>query len=227
MTTVNQAEVDKFSKISDMWWQPEGKLWTLHRLNPVRIEYIKKYASGNKLLDVGCGGGLVAEPFSRLGYSVYAIDASKQNIEVANAHKGELDIKYEATPVENYSETGFDTILCLEMIEHVQNPSLLIKCLAEKLNSGGTLVVSTINRNAKSLLTAKFAAEYILNLLPKGTHDFKKFLKPSEINAMAEKEGLTLIAQSGVGFNPFSKKFWLTDNLDVNYMQVYKQSSGV
>ena len=204
-TTVDLQEINKFSKMASEWWDPNGKFAPLHKFNPIRQEYLVdkiknhfgilpngSYPFKNlKLLDVGCGGGLIAEPMTRLGAKVTGIDASEKNINVAKFHAEQMNLKinYLATTPENLNEQ-FDVILCLEIIEHVADVDLFIQSCAKLLKKNGIIFFATLNRTAKSFLFAIVGAEYILNWLPKGTHDWNKFLKPSEVISTALKLSL-------------------------------------
>jgi len=238
VTTINNEEVRKFSAIAHEWWDEAGKLKTLHTMNPLRISYIKNKIlshykiqnqtspfSGLKILDVGCGGGLLSEPMSRLGAEVTGIDASAENIKVAEMHSNEenLSINYLATSIEEFQKTSnedeFDVILCLELVEHVDNPSELIKACATLLKKNGMIFIATINRTIKSHLLAITAAEYILRLVPVGTHNWSKFFKPSEIVKILRDCSIRAINIQGMQYNPLKRKVWtLSDDVDVNYI---------
>lgn len=238
MTTINDEEVKKFSDLAHEWWDEAGKLKTLHIMNPIRISYIKNKIlshykiqnqispfSGLKILDVGCGGGLLSEPMSRLGGDVTGIDASAENIKIATAHSREenLSINYLATSIEEFQKTSkegqFDVILCLELIEHVDNPSELIKSCANLLKKNGILFIATINRTIKSHLLAITAAEYILRLVPIGTHNWNNFFKPSEIVKILRDCDVKATDIQGMHYNPLKGKVWtLSDDIDVNYI---------
>jgi 2-polyprenyl-6-hydroxyphenyl methylase/3-demethylubiquinone-9 3-methyltransferase len=242
-STIDLKEVEKFSAISDQWWDENGKFKPLHKFNPVRISYIRskiidhfnlnpkssKPFTDLKILDVGCGGGLVAEPIARMGANLVAIDASKKNITVAKIHakKSDLNIDYRAVAIEELEgQEKFDVILLLEIIEHVLSPEELIKNASSLLKENGLIFIATINRNVKSFLSAIVGAEYILRWLDIGTHDFKKFLKPSEINKIATNHQLVLNELKGIKYNPFLDEFKISDNVDVNYMAVFQVSKN-
>lgn len=241
MTTLNEQEVEKFSKIADQWWDENGKFKPLHKFNPSRISYIRRKIceikglsidskepfKGLELLDVGCGGGLISEPMARLGANVTGIDASEKNIKVATLHseKSELKINYRQSLVEDFSkenEGKFDVVLALEIIEHVNDVEEFVANLAKLIKKDGIVFIATINRNIKSLLTAKIGAEYILRWLEAGTHDWNKFLKPSEIDEFASKNNLELQELCGFKYNLF-KDEWSEDHkdLDVNYIGIW------
>jgi 2-polyprenyl-6-hydroxyphenyl methylase / 3-demethylubiquinone-9 3-methyltransferase len=235
-TSIIQDEIEKFSSMAEEWWDPNGKLKTLHDINPLRLSYInnvfKKHSNSPskpifkdlKLLDVGCGGGILSEPLARLGGKVTSIDASQKNIEIAKAHskKQGLKITYINTTVEDLSKKkneSFDIIFCLEIIEHVNIPEdFLEKCIT-MLKPGGIIFISTMNRTIKSYLLAIIGAEYLLKWLPIGTHSWEKFLKPSEINSIIRKNSCRTFDVAGMEYNPLKKEKWfLTKRLDVNYI---------
>ncbi|MGE5147788.1 MAG: bifunctional 2-polyprenyl-6-hydroxyphenol methylase/3-demethylubiquinol 3-O-methyltransferase UbiG [Candidatus Eiseniibacteriota bacterium] len=235
-STVDTAEIDRFSALADAWWDPEGEFRPLHRLNPVRLAYVRdrvighfgldpkarKPLDGLKLLDVGCGGGLISEPMARLGAAITGIDAAERNIAVAAAHAAEsgLAIDYRATTVEDLAETGarFDVVLALEIVEHVADPDLFLEACGAVLKPGGVLVLSTLNRTAKAFALAIVGAEYVLRWLPRGTRDWRKFLRPSELGAGLRRAGLELADLTGIAYNPLNDKWTLGRDLDVNYL---------
>ena len=239
MSTVNAEEVAKFSAMAEEWWDKKGKFRPLHQLNPTRLAYIRSMAiqhlnlpdnyepfKGIRVLDIGCGGGLLTEPMSRLGANITGIDASEKNISIAKARRSKtnLEIDYRAGRIEDLTEK-FDIILNMEVAEHVDNPALFLSSCADLLNPGGIMFIATINRTPKSYLFAILGAEYVLRIVPKGTHEWKKFLKPSEINKMLESR-LKLTDIKGVSYNPVNQSFKLTDDLSVNYMMVYKKENA-
>jgi 2-polyprenyl-6-hydroxyphenyl methylase/3-demethylubiquinone-9 3-methyltransferase len=233
MSSIDPKEVEKFSRIADEWWNKSGKFKPLHEFNPIRILHLKRKIeekftkiSGVKILDVGCGGGLVAEPFAVAGADVTAIDASERNIQVAKIHaeKSGLKIDYQVSTAEELNEKltkGFNVVLALEIIEHVANPEGFIQSLANLTNKDGLVFVATINRNLKSLALAKIAVEYLLRWLPIGTHYWKKFLKPSEVNSYAEKAGLKLKELRGFEYNIINSEWKESANVSVNYVAVF------
>ena len=231
-STIDLSEVEKFSRIADEWWSETGKFKPLHKFNPIRISFIRKEISKHfsefpniKILDVGCGGGLISEPFARMGADVTAIDASERNVEVAKIHakKSELKIDYRVASSEELAakDEKFDVVFALEIIEHVADVEKFIETCAKLVKPNGLLFIATMNRTLKSLATAKIAAEYILRWLPRGTHDWKKFLKPSEINSHAIHYGLNLQSLQGFSYNILSDEWKETDDLDVNYAAVF------
>ena len=237
--TDDLREINKFSEMASEWWDPNGKFAPLHKFNPIRQEYlvdkIKNHFSilpngsypfkNLTLLDVGCGGGLIAEPMTRLGAKVTAIDASEKNINVAKFHAEQMNLKINylcATP-EKLNEQ-FDVILCLEIIEHVADVDLFIKSCAKLLKKNGVIFFATLNRTAKSFLFAIVGAEYILNWLPKGTHDWNKFLKPNEIISKASNYQLSLKETVGFKFNIFLREWQKSKDMDVNYAVSFKKN---
>ena len=239
MTTINKEEIQKFSKIADEWWDAKGKFKPLHVFNPIRVKYIKdkcishfgvksdnKPLSKLKILDIGCGGGLISEPMSRLGAEVTGMDASYKNIEVAKLHakKNELNINYiNSSPEKNDLKKKFDVVLNLEIIEHVENVDLFIKSSNKLLNENGIMFIATINRTFESYIKAIVGAEYILRWLPIGTHDWNKFLKPIEIEEQLKKIGLKKLYLDGFKFSLLTQEWKKSPDCSVNYMIVAKK----
>ena len=239
MTTINKEEIQKFSKIADEWWDAKGKFKPLHVFNPIRVKYIKdkcishfgvksdnKPLSKLKILDIGCGGGLISEPMSRLGAEVTGMDASYKNIEVAKLHakKNELNINYiNSSPEKNDLKKKFDVVLNLEIIEHVENVDLFIKSSNKLLNENGIMFIATINRTFESYIKAIVGAEYILRWLPIGTHDWNKFLKPIEIEEQLKKIGLKRLYLDGFKFSLLTQEWKKSPDCSVNYMIVAKK----
>lgn len=242
-STINDAEVAHFSAIADEWWDEQGKFAPLHKLNPIRLGYLKdqiiRHYSGNdgvhgqsatplnnlSLVDIGCGGGLVAEPMARLGATVTGVDASEINIRVASMHAENtgIPITYRAATAEQLALEGaqFDVVLALEMIEHVDNVGLLYDSLCHLVKPGGLLILSTLNRTAKSYALGIIAAERVLRWLPPGTHTWSKFIKPSEMAAALRQRGLMVTETMGITFSPINWSFSLNaKDLDVNYLMV-------
>ena len=234
-TTINKEEIQKFSKLSEEWWDVNGKFKPLHMFNPIRIEYIteniKKHfkikkdktnsLEGLKILDIGCGGGLISEPMTRLGAKVTGIDASEKNINIAKMHskKSGLEINYINTSPEKLKDfETFDVILNLEIVEHVDNVDLYIKSCQKLLKKNGLMFTATLNRSLTSYIKAIIGAEYILRWLPIGTHDWNKFLKPEELENYLTKEKLITQDISGLKFNPFTKRWKKSSDLSVNYI---------
>ena len=241
MTTINQEEIQKFSRIADEWWDAKGKFKPLHRFNPIRIKYIidkctvhfnlknnnNRILSGLKFLDIGCGGGLVSEPLTRLGASVTGIDASSRNIQVAKIHakKNNLKIKYlNTSPEKKEIQDKFDVILNLEVIEHVENVDLFLRSATELLKKNGIMFVATINRTFESYIKAIVGAEYILRWLPIGTHDWQKFLTPAEIEEKFKKLNLDKLELMGLKFNIFSNNWTKSKDCSVNYILLAKKN---
>ena len=234
-TTINKEEIQKFSKMAEEWWDVNGKFKPLHMFNPIRIEYIteniKKHfkirreetniLEGLNILDIGCGGGLISEPMTRLGAKVTGIDASEKNINVAKTHsrKSGLEINYINTSPEKLKNfETYDVILNLEIVEHVNDVNLYIKSCQKLLKKNGLMFTATLNRSLTSYVKAIIGAEYILRWLPIGTHDWNKFLKPEELESYLNKEKLITQDISGLKFNPFTKKWKKSKDLSVNYI---------
>jgi len=236
-STVNPDEVARFTAMADAWWDPTGKFRPLHQINPVRVKFIKANVckhfgldadadlpfKGLDVLDVGCGGGLLSEPMARLGANMTSIDAGEKNVEIAKIHAEQsgLTIDYRNVYPEDLAKEGtrFDVVLNMEVIEHVADPELFMAASASVLKEDGCMVLSTMNRGVKSLLLGKFAAEYVLRWLPAGTHDWKKFLKPSELARLVRPHGLEFTDLQGMVYNPFKDTWSLSKtDLDVNYL---------
>ena len=240
MNTINKKEIEKFSKIAAEWWDPNGKFKPLHKFNPVRIKYIKdniikkfNLNSSNKplktinILDIGCGGGLLSEPMSRLGASVVGIDASKKNIEVAKFHakKNKLKINYIcASPEILKIQKKFDVILSMEIVEHVEDINFFIKKSSELLKKNGLMFIATLNKTLKSYMFAIVGAEYILRWLPIGTHDWNKFIKPDELIKIAKINNLKLEKLDGINFDLLTNEWNLSSNNSVNYIAKFKKN---
>lgn len=237
--SVNPEEVAKFSAMAEEWWDTEGKFKPLHKFNPVRVKYIKdslvaqfnldansnKPLKGLKILDIGCGGGLLSIPLARLGAEVTAIDASEKNINIAMAYSEQVGVKvnylnFTSEELSAEDTIKFDAIVNMEVVEHVQNLESFMKSSCEMLKQSGLMFVATMNRTAKSYAMAIIGAEYVMQWLPRGTHDWNKFLKPSEVNHLFGKNGLKLKSSTGVSYSLFSDKFSLSDDLSVNYILV-------
>ena len=220
--TANQREIENFTTLADQWWDEQGPMKPLHALGPVRLPILKRWSGEVKnktILDVGCGGGLICEPLARMGAKVTGIDAGAENIAVAKDHAKQsgLKIDYVATTAEDF-KGQFDVVMALEIIEHVDDPALFVESLVRLCKPKGTIIISTLNRNAKSFALAKVAAEYILRWVPKGTHDWKKFKKPSEVAAWLNENGAKITDMTGLMFDPLRGSF--VENardVDVNY----------
>ena len=236
--SVDPGEVAKFSALAAQWWDPKGKFAPLHKFNPVRLSFIRAEAAahfgrdqkalrpfeGLTLLDIGCGGGLLSEPMARLGFAVTGADASEKNIGTARAHaaEGGLDIDYRATTAEALAAEGrqFDVVLNMEVVEHVADVSGYLSACAGLVKPGGLTLVATLNKTLKSLALAKIGAEYVLNWLPHGTHDWNRFIAPSDLESMLQQSGLTVLKRQGVSFDPLGWDWRLSADVDVNYMLV-------
>ena len=218
---VDQAEIDKFSALAHRWWDPEGEFRPLHEINPLRLEWIAGHAAleGASVLDVGCGGGILTEAMARRGARVTGIDLSEKALRVAELHLKEsrLDVRYEKAEVEQL--TGeFDVVTCMELLEHVPEPAGMVAACARLVRPGGRVFFSTINRNPKSYLFAVVGAEYVLGLLPKGTHDYQRFIKPSELLHWTRDAGLRSVEMIGMTYNPVTRRYRLGSDCDVNYL---------
>ena len=241
MSTIDKIEIEKFSKLADDWWNPEGKFRPLHLFNPVRIKFIKekliyhfklnsnkqKPLERLKILDIGSGGGLLCEPLYRLGADVTGIDAANKNIEVAKLHAKEMDlnIKYiHSSPEKINLKNQFDVILCMEVVEHVSNVELFIEKCSRLIKKNGIIFISTINKNLKSYAFAILGAEYILRWLPIGTHDWNKFLTPKDLENIAIKNTLRLDETVGIKYNIFFKKWSTSADTSVNYLSAFLKS---
>jgi len=236
--TADEKEIQKFSKLSEDWWNEKGKFKPLHEFNPVRLKYIireiKKHFKINSdqdlpfknlsIIDVGCGGGLVTEPMARLGAKITGIDASINNIEAAKLHakKMSLNIDYNVNTPENINN-NYDVILCLEIIEHVSDVNLFIKSCEKILKKNGIIFFATLNRTIKSFVYAIIGAEYILNWLPKGTHNWNKFIKPSELTLICNKLNLKLLGIAGFSYSILQRHWYQGDLLNINYIMVFKK----
>ena len=223
---LDHEEVNKFDELAAKWWDMEGEFRPLHQINPLRVGFIKDRCqlNGTKILDVGCGGGILAEALGSLGANVTGIDASENTIGVAKSHSKTVgsDVKFLQNTIEEFRSSNpnerFDVITCLEMLEHVPSPGNIIKICSDMLNDNGDIFFSTINRNPRSYVFAILGAEYILNLLPKGTHDYEKFIKPSELAKWIRKAGLATKETIGLSYNPITGNYWLGKDIQVNYM---------
>ncbi|MBA3988960.1 bifunctional 2-polyprenyl-6-hydroxyphenol methylase/3-demethylubiquinol 3-O-methyltransferase UbiG [Aliidiomarina maris] len=224
---VDAQEIDKFSAVASRWWDPEGEFKPLHLINPLRVNYIETHSDGlfgKRVLDVGCGGGLLSEAMAKLGAQVSAIDMSAEALDVARLHALDagVQVDYQQSTAEQFAEQHageFDVVTCLEMLEHVPDPEAVIAACARLVKPGGELFFSTLNRNLKARLLGVIAAEYILRWVPKGTHDHHKFIKPSELLDMAERHGVHAHDMTGLHYNPLSREFFLSNrNVDVNYI---------
>ena len=218
---VDQAEIDKFSALAHRWWDPEGEFRPLHEINPLRLEWIAGHAAleGAAVLDVGCGGGILTEAMARRGAKVKGVDLSEKALRVAELHlkESQLEVLYEKAEVEQLSGE-FDVVTCMELLEHVPEPASMVAACARLVRPGGRVFFSTINRNPKSYLFAVVGAEYVLGLLPKGTHDYQRFIKPSELLRWTRDAGLRTVEMIGMTYNPITRRYRLGSDCDVNYL---------
>ena len=228
---VSRAEIDKFAALANRWWDENGPQKPLHHLNPARLNYVAKQLplKGKKILDVGCGGGLLSEALAREGADVVALDLAEELIEIAKLHLYESNVKvdYRLQSAESLAEEmagQFDAITCMEMLEHVPDPSSILRACEKLLKPGGKCFISTLNRTPAAFAIAIVGAEYLANLLPKGTHDYQKFIKPSELAAWCRAEGLNVVDISGLAYNPLSGKAWVSDRTDINYLMTVQKT---
>jgi len=218
-------ELEKFSKLAHRWWDPQGEFRPLHEINPLRLEWIDRAAglAGKKVLDVGCGGGILAEAMAQRGAEVTGIDLGEKGLRVAQLHLAEskLPVTYEMVSAEDYAARHageFDVVTCMELLEHVPEPAGMVAACARLARPGGFVFFSTINRNPKSYLFAVIGAEYVLKLLPRGTHDYLRFIKPSELSRWSRANGLAPEELIGMTYNPFTQRYSLGPDCDVNYL---------
>jgi 2-polyprenyl-6-hydroxyphenyl methylase / 3-demethylubiquinone-9 3-methyltransferase len=230
---VDSAEIAKFDALAARWWDPAGDFRPLHEINPLRLDYIRQRAplSGTRVLDIGCGGGILAESMASAGAEVTGIDMADRPLAVARLHMHEsgVNVEYRQTTAETLADeqpSAFDTVTCLEMLEHVPSPSAIIAAAHDLVRPGGDVFFSTINRTAKSFAFAIVGAEYILRLLPAGTHTYEKFIRPSELDAWARAAGLELQDSIGMHYNPLTSEYWLGPGLEVNYLMHFKRADA-
>jgi 2-polyprenyl-6-hydroxyphenyl methylase/3-demethylubiquinone-9 3-methyltransferase len=225
-TNVDQAELAKFSDLAHRWWDPESEFRPLHQINPLRLDWINGIAplQGKKVLDVGCGGGILTDAMARSGAHALGIDLATKSLKVAQLHALEAqtpNVQYREVAVEALAAeqpASFDVVTCMEMLEHVPDPSSIVRACAELVKPGGHVFFSTLNRNAKSFLFAIVGAEYVLNLLPRGTHEYAKFIRPSELARDCREAGLEWQHTRGMEYNPLTRRYWLSSETSVNYM---------
>ena len=225
---VDPAEIAKFEELASRWWDKQGEFKPLHEINPLRLHFIDERVqlNGKRVLDVGCGGGILSESMAKLGADVTAIDMGKAPLSVARLHamESEVDVNYQQITVEELAEQqphSFDAVSCMEMLEHVPDPGSVIKACQKLVKPGGSVFFSTINRNPKAYMFAIVGAEYLLKMLPRGTHEYAKFIKPSELNEWARQANLQLKNITGMTFNPLTNHYKLGNDVDVNYMTHY------
>ena len=222
---VDQSEIAKFSALAHRWWDPNSEFKPLHAINPLRLAWIKTFVGldGKKVVDIGCGGGILAESIAQSGADTTGIDLSEKALKVAELHALEVgaNLTYRAISAEDLAQEQpgqYDVVTCMEMLEHVPDPASVVRACAKLCKPGGTLFFSTLNRSPKSYLFAIIGAEYILRLLPKGTHEYAKFIKPSELVTFTRSAGLELLGMKGLSYNPLTQVYSLNDDVDVNYM---------
>ena len=232
MANVDQAEIGKFDDLAHRWWDPEGEFKPLHDINPLRLEWIDRHAqlAGKEVLDVGCGGGVLAEAMARRGARVTGIDLSEKALRVAQLHllQSKLKILYQKTTTEELAALqpgAFDVVTCMELLEHVPQPESMVAACARLARPGGHVFFSTINRNPKAYLFAVIGAEYVLGLLPKGTHDYQRFIKPSELAHWSRESGLQPDELVGMTYNPVTRSYRLGRDCDVNYLMHCRRES--
>ena len=227
---VHLHEINKFGSMAERWWDTQGEFKTLHDINPLRIQFIQSYAdiAGKRVVDVGCGGGILTEGLAKLGADVLGIDLSEELIDIADLHGLESGVsahyqKISAEALAQQQPESFDHVTCMEMLEHVPDPGSIISACSTLVKPGGMVFFSTLNRKPKAYLLAILAAEHVLQMLPRGTHDYKTFIKPSELSQSARAAGLELQGMVGIEYNPFNKRFSLGKDIDVNYIAAFKR----
>ena len=225
MSNFDAAELNKFSELAHKWWDKTSEFKPLHDINPLRLNYIDNVAGlkGKTVLDVGCGGGILSESMAEKGAKVTGIDLGEKALRVAQLHSLDsgVTVDYQLIAVEKLAElqpASFDVVTCLEMLEHVPDPASVVVACAKLVKPGGNVFFSTINRNPKAYLFAVIGAEYVLNMLPRGTHDYAKFIKPSELASWMRSADLSLVGQTGMSYNPLTKHYWLDSDVSVNYL---------
>lgn len=225
---VHQHEIHKFGVLADRWWDLDGEFKTLHAVNPLRIQFIRSFVEleGKRVVDVGCGGGILSEGLARAGAEVVGIDLAEELLDVAKSHADEsgIEIDYRRISAEALAEAesdSFDIVTCMEMLEHVPEPVSVVRACAKLVKPGGRVFFSTLNRKLKAYLLAIVGAEYLLNMIPKGTHDYATFIKPSELSRWARASGLELLGMEGIAYNPITGQFTLSRDLDVNYLAAF------
>lgn len=226
--TVNAdpAELAKFSELAHRWWDPDSEFRPLHQINPLRLDWINGFCglSGKRVLDVGCGGGILADSMARKGADVLGIDLASKALRVAQLHAleaGTQNIRYQEISVEALAKeqpASFDAVTCMEMLEHVPDPASVVRACSELVKPGGWVFFSTINRNAKAFMLAIVGAEYVLNMLPRGTHEYAKMIRPSELAAACRSARLDVLHTKGLEYNPLTKRYWLSADTSVNYL---------
>lgn len=226
MINADPQELAKFSDLAHKWWDPESEFRPLHQINPLRLDWIDQFAavSGKNVVDVGCGGGILAESMARRGANVLGVDLADKPLKVAQLHAmegGVANLEYRSIAAEDLAAeqpAAFDVVTCMEMLEHVPDPSSIIRACASMARPGGWVFFSTLNRNPKSFLFAIVGAEYLLKLLPQGTHEFSRFIRPAELARWIREAGLELVQFKGLEYNPLTRRYWLSGDTSVNYM---------
>ena len=226
MSNVDPQELAKFSDLAHRWWDPDSEFRPLHQINPLRLDWIDRHAplDGRRVLDVGCGGGILADSMARRGANVLGIDLAAKPLKVAQLHAleaGTQGVEYREVAAEALAQempAQFDAVTCMEMLEHVPDPSAIVRACAALVKPGGMVFFSTINRNPKAFLFAIVGAEHVLNLLPKGTHEYARFIKPSELARWSREAGLELVESLGMEYNPVTRRYWLSTDTSVNYL---------
>lgn len=225
-------EIDKFSEMAHRWWDPNSEFKPLHDINPLRLGWIDSIAhlNGKQVVDVGCGGGILSESMAKLGATVRGIDLSRKALKVADLHglDSGVMVTYEEIPVETLAErmpASVDVVTCMEMLEHVPDPGSVVRACAQLVRPGGYVFFSTINRNLKAYLLAVIGAEYVMNMLPRGTHDYEKFLQPAEMARFARHAGLDLVQMKGLVYRPLAQVYELSSDTDVNYMMAFRRTA--
>ncbi|MBL1262961.1 bifunctional 2-polyprenyl-6-hydroxyphenol methylase/3-demethylubiquinol 3-O-methyltransferase UbiG [Candidatus Methylomicrobium oryzae] len=228
---VHLHEINKFGSQAERWWDPQGELKTLHDINPLRLQFIRRFTDlkGTRIVDVGCGGGILTEGLAKEGADALGIDLSAELLDIADLHSLESGIrtqyrKISAEDLAAEQPAGFDHVTCMEMLEHVPDPGSIINACATLVKPGGMVFFSTLNRKPKAYLLAIVAAEHVLKMLPKGTHEYKTFIKPSELCQSARNAGLQLSGMVGIEYNPLTKRFSLGKDIDVNYIAAFRRS---
>ncbi|XOT94675.1 bifunctional 2-polyprenyl-6-hydroxyphenol methylase/3-demethylubiquinol 3-O-methyltransferase UbiG [Alcaligenes pakistanensis] len=230
---VDPAEIDKFSALASRWWDPDSEFKPLHAINPLRLDWILSYTgslAGKQVLDVGCGGGILSESLAQSGADVTGIDLAERSLKIARLHSLEsgVPVKYEMVSAEDMADQHpgrFDVVTCMEMLEHVPDPGSIIAACSKLVKPGGWVFFSTLNRNPKSFLFAIVGAEYVLGLMPKGTHSYEGFIKPSELISSARRSGLDALALKGLEYNPITKHYRLSGDTSVNYLLASRRQS--
>lgn len=235
MTNADPKELAKFSELAHKWWDPESEFRPLHQINPLRLGWIEQCAGpldGQRIVDVGCGGGILSEAMARKGAQVLGVDLAERSLKVAQLHAMEAgidNVRYREVAAEVLADEQpgqFDIVTCMEMVEHVPDPAAIVAACAKMVKPGGWVFLSTLNRNPKSFLFAIVGAEYLLRLLPAGTHEYAKFIRPSELATWSRSAGLDLLHTRGMEYNPLTKRYWLSDDTSVNYLLACRKGTA-